>query len=183
MRGAPPAAAMRRCQAMNATSAVAASTSSTAACSGASPRSSTRPLSRHSVPTVAISMPRQSSCCPRAAVAPPGAVTGTNFHDSHSDARQKGTTMKKIERQPNRSTSTPPMLGPMAGASTTPMPKIPLARPCSWGSKARRMMMAGIGCTTPAASPSATRATSTSEKWSARPPSSPPASSSTIVLE
>jgi hypothetical protein len=33
--------------------------------------------------------------------------------------------MKKIERQPNQSTSRPPMLGPMAGASTTPMPNRP----------------------------------------------------------
>ena len=70
--------------------------------------------------------------------------------------------MKKIERQPKASTSRPPTDGPSAGASTTPMPNSPLARPCSCGSKARMMMMAGIGCTTPAASPSATRATSTS---------------------
>ncbi len=70
--------------------------------------------------------------------------------------------MKKIERQPNQSTSTPPIDGPSAGASTTPMPNRPLARPCSLGSKARMMITAGIGCTTPAASPSATRAASTS---------------------
>jgi hypothetical protein len=69
----------------------------------------------------------------------------------------------------------------MAGASTTPMPKMPLARPCSCGSKARRMMMAGMGCTTPAASPSATRAKSTSEKSLARPPTMPPTSSRSIV--
>ena len=43
---------------------------------------------------------------------------------------QKGTTTKKIERQPKASTSTPPTLGPMAGASTTPKPKMPMARPC-----------------------------------------------------
>ena len=35
----------------------------------------------------------------------------------HSDAMQKGITMKKIERQPKASTSRPPMLGPSAGAS------------------------------------------------------------------
>jgi hypothetical protein len=87
---------------------------------------------------------------------------GTKRLASHSETRQNGTTMKKMERQPKPSTSSPPMLGPMAGASTTPMPKMPLARPCSWGSKARRMTMAGIGCSTPAASPSATRAASTS---------------------
>jgi len=69
----------------------------------------------------------------------------------------------------------------MAGASTTPMPKMPLARPCSCGSNARRMMMAGMGCTTPAARPSATRASSTSEKSLASPPATPPPSSSTIV--
>jgi hypothetical protein len=42
------------------------------------------------------------------------------------------------------------------------MPNTLLARPCSCGSKARSMMMAGMGCTTPAASPSTTRAPSTS---------------------
>ncbi len=89
--------------------------------------------------------------------------------------------MKKMERHPNRSTSTPPMLGPSAGASTTPMPNMPLARPCSEGGKARIMMMAGIGCTTPAASPSATRPASTSGKDGEKPPTSPPASSSSMV--
>ena len=53
------------------------------------------------------------------------------------------------------------MLGPTAGASTTPMPNTPIARPCSCGSKARITMMAGIGCMMPAASPSATRIAST----------------------
>ena len=70
--------------------------------------------------------------------------------------------MKKMERQPKMVTSRPPMLGPSAGASTTPMPKMPPARPRSWGAKARMMMTAGMGCTTPAARPSATRAASTS---------------------
>ena len=68
-----------------------------------------------------------------------------------------------------------------AGASTTPMPKMPLARPCSFGRNARRMMMAGIGWTTPAASPSATRAAITSVKYGASPPTMPPAISSSIV--
>ena len=75
--------------------------------------------------------PRQSSPLPRSAATPPGAVVGTNLKASPIEAMQNGTTMKKIDRQPNRSTSTPPMLGPIAGASTTPMPKMPLARPCS----------------------------------------------------
>ena len=83
------------------------------------------------MPAPPSASPRQSSLLPRWAATPPGAVTGTNFQASQSEARQNGTTMKKIERQPNRSTSTPPMLGPIAGASTTPMPKMPLARPCS----------------------------------------------------
>ena len=73
------------------------------------------------------------------------------------------------------------MLGPIAGASTTPMPKMPLARPCSPGSKTRRMMIAGIGCTTPAARPSATRAASTSGKWLAMPPAMPPHINSSIA--
>ena len=81
--------------------------------------------------------------------------------------------MKNKERQPMASTSKPPMLGPMAGASTTPMPNQLLARPCSWVSKARKMMMAGIGCTTPAASPSATRISSTKSKLLDRPPKTP----------
>ena len=53
-------------------------------------------------------------------------------------------------------------LGPMAGASTTPKLKTPIALPCSCDWKARMMMMAGIGCSTPAASPSATLAAITS---------------------
>ena len=89
--------------------------------------------------------------------------------------------MKKMERQPNQSTSSPPMLGPMAGPNTTPMPKMPLARPCSCGRKACRMMTAGIGCTTPAASPSATRATSTSQYSLASPPPMPPTMSSSTA--
>ena len=89
--------------------------------------------------------------------------------------------MKKIERQPNRSTSQPPRLGPSAGAITDPMPNMPIARPCSCGAKTRMMTMAGIGCTTPAASPSATLAASTSEKSLEKPPTRPPASSSHMV--
>ena len=115
------------------------------------------------------------------AAAPPGAVVGTKRADIHSDTRQNGTTMKKIERQPNQSTSTPPRLGPSAGASTTPVPKMPMARPCSCGPNARMMTMAGIGCTTPAARPSATRAASTSSKLLAKPPATPPSNSSHIV--
>ena len=73
------------------------------------------------------------------------------------------------------------MLGPIAGASTTPMPKTPLARPCLSGSKAFRMMIAGIGWTTPAASPSATRAASTRPKRFENPPTMPPAISSSMA--
>ncbi|OQC17296.1 MAG: hypothetical protein BWX79_00372 [Alphaproteobacteria bacterium ADurb.Bin100] len=136
------------------------------------------------MPALASSRPRQSSAAPsRLAATPPGDVTGTKVRASHRDARQNGTTMKKIERQPNQSTSTPPMLGPMAGASTTPMPKMPLARPCSLGSKARRMMIAGIGCTMPAARPSATRAASTQLKSLEKPPTTPPASSRPMQAE
>lgn len=60
---------------------------------------------------------------------PPGAVVGNELPGQPGEATQSGTTMKKIERQPNRSIRTPPILGPMAGASTTPIPKMPLARP------------------------------------------------------
>ena len=155
---------VRRCNHTNSSRASAAPPSR-AALAAVPPCSSTRPLSRHSVPTEASSRPRQSSPEPCGLAAPPpGAVPGTKRCASQSEAMQNGTTMKKIDRQPKPSTSRPPMLGPMAGASTTPMPKMPLARPCSCGSKARRMMMAGMGCTTPAARPSATRAASTSGK-------------------
>jgi triosephosphate isomerase len=75
--------------------------------------------------------------------------------------RQNGTTMKNKARQLIQSTNKPPMLGPSAGANTTPMPKKLLARPCSEVSNARKMMIAGIGWTTPAAKPSVTRAAST----------------------
>ena len=181
MSGSRPCADIRFCHQIKARNETPAPASSNVACSGESPRSATSPFNKHSVPMVPRPSPRQSRLPARAATTPPGAVVGTKRYASAIDAMQNGTTMKKIERQPNRSTSTPPMLGPIAGASTTPIPKRPLARPCSCGSKALRMMMAGIGCTTPAASPSATRATSTSEKLSDRPPARPPSKSSTIV--
>jgi hypothetical protein len=87
---------------------------------------------------------------------------------------QNGITKKKIARQPNKSTSTPPTLGPMAGASTVPKPKMPIARPCSWRAKARMMMTPGKVCSTPAARPSAMRMASTRPKWLDRPPAAPP---------
>ena len=172
------AAPRRRCRTTNHTTATIAPISKPAASGVSPPCSCTRPLSRHKVPKVASTRLGQSSPAPsRFAAAPPGALLGTKRADSHNEARQNGTTMKKIERQPNRSTSTPPKLGPMAGANTAPTPKIPIARPCSCGSKARMITIAGIGCTTPAARPSATRAASTSEKSLDRPPATPPPSS------
>ena len=44
--------------------------------------------------------------------------------------------MKKINRQRFWSTSQPPRIGPMAGATSAAMPKIPSAVPCSLGGKA-----------------------------------------------
>ena len=70
---------------------------------------------------------------------------------------QKGTTTKKIERQPNCSTSTPPSTGAIAGESTTPNPKIPIARPCCSGGNSRMITTFGIGVSMPAATPSSTR--------------------------
>ena len=72
----------------------------------------------------------------------------------------------------------PPTLGPTAGASTTPKPKMPIALPRSPGPNACRMMIAGIGCSTPAARPSATRIASTRSKRGLKPPITPPAISS-----
>ena len=88
--------------------------------------------------------------------------------------------MKKMDRQPNQSTSSPPTDGPTAGARITPTVNSEMARPCSCGWKARMMMMAGMGCSTPAASPSMTRAASTSGKLCATPPRMPPAISTTM---
>ena len=87
-------------------------------------------------------------------------------------------TTKKIERQPNASTRMPPMLGPSAGARTTPKPKMPIALPRSPAPNACRMTIAGIGCSTPAASPSATRIASTRSNHGLKPPTMPPAMSS-----
>ena len=110
----------------------------------------TNPLSSASVPPQAsIRLSQSSGDLSSWAAPPPGALPGTKRADIHNEARQNGTTMEKIERHPNRSTSTPPTLGPSAGASTAPRPKTLMARPCSCGSKARMTMMAGIGCTTP----------------------------------
>ncbi len=67
------------------------------------------------------------------------------------------------------------MAGPTAGASTTPMPNTLIARDCSLRSNAFMMMIAGIGCSTPAARPSATRIASTHSKLQPNPPPMPPA--------
>ena len=177
--GLPRAIALPRCRCRNTNQVNAASAlaSNSAACSDRPSCSCTRPFSRHKVPVLANSRPGQSRAAAlRRAAAPPGAPVGTKRIDIHNATRQNGTTMKKIERQPNHSTSKPPRLGPRAGASTAPSPKMLMARGCSCGSKARMMMMAGIGCTTPAARPSATRAASTSGKTLASPPPIPPAS-------
>ena len=40
-----------------------------------------------------------------------------------------GTLMKKITRQLMESTSSPPSVGPMAGATITPSPYMPIAAP------------------------------------------------------
>ena len=185
MRVAPSASfckscrATRRSHATKATSAPDAVNSKVVATSTLPPCSSTSPLSKHNVPTLASSIPRQSIGAPlRSAATPPGEVVGTNLYAIQIDTRQNGTTIKKMDRHPHKSTSTPPILGPMAGASTTPMPKNPLARPCSVGSNARKIMIAGIGCTTPAASPSITRAASTSPYSLDSPPEIPPIMSS-----
>ena len=181
-RPSADASPRRRWRSTNHTTAASAATSSSATTGVSPPRNCTRPLSRHKVPKLASTRLGQSSPAPsRLAATPPGAEFGTKRADIHNDATQNGTTMKNSERQPNRSTSTPPRLGPSAGASTTPVPNTPIARPCSCGANARRMMMAGIGCTTPAARPSATRAASTSEKSFDRPPTTPPASSTHMV--
>ena len=90
-------------------------------------------------------------------------------------------TTKKIERQPNHSTRTPPTLGPTAGARTTPKPKMPIALPRSPGPNACRTTIAGIGWSTPAASPSATRAPSTRSNQRLKPPTMPPAISTTTA--
>ena len=87
---------------------------------------------------------------------------------------QKGVTTKKIERQPHHSTRMPPTLGPSAGARTTPKPKMPIALPRSPLPNACRMTIAGIGCSTPAARPSATRIASTRSNHGLRPPPMPP---------
>ena len=52
---------------------------------------------------------------------------------SQIDATQKGITMKKMDRQPNQSTSSPPTDGPTAGARITPTVNSEMARPCSCG--------------------------------------------------
>ncbi len=143
------------------------------------PCSSASPFSPSRIVIVTSTRPIRSSRTPVAFTsAPPGALCGSSFHASGSASRQNGEATKKIERHPNHSTSTPPMLGPSAGASTTPKPKSPIARPCSSGLKPRRTMIAGIGCSTPAASPSVTRIASTSSYEFERPPAMLPASSS-----
>ena len=84
---------MRRCSITKPTKASAALPRKTAALLEP-PCSATKPLSRHSVPTVASNRPGQSSVAPRgSAAAPPGALVGTYRRASHNETRQNGTTM------------------------------------------------------------------------------------------
>ena len=56
---------------------------------------------------------------------------------ARSPCAANGSDSRKIERQPNASTSAPPSAGPTAGASTMPKPKRPIARPRSSGGNTR----------------------------------------------
>ena len=102
---APPPAFSRRCQAMKATNATRRRQQQQGRRPAPPPCSSTSPLSRHRVPALPSSRPRQSRPAAALGRRAAGRGDGHELKASHSEARQNGTTMKKIERQPNQSTS------------------------------------------------------------------------------
>ncbi len=87
----------------------------------------------------------------------------------------------KIDRQPKASMSTPPSAGPTAGASTTPKPKIPIARPrCSTGYTSNTAIIDN-GCMMPAAAPCNTRAAISDSVLQLSAPRSDAARNTTMV--
>src|SRR5436190_4270827 len=86
------------------------------------------------------------------------ACRGSVVAPSARPAMQNGTVSRKIERQPNASRRTPPIAGPMAGASTMPKPYSAIARPRSSTGYTRKSTIMASGCNTPAHAPCTTRA-------------------------
>lgn len=120
------------------------------ACGAVSSPISTRPFNRKRMAAPIHSRPSQSS---GSAGARSFGMTGMYLRIRARAPRQNGTTTKKIARQPNSSTSSPPTVGTRAGAITTPKPKIPIARPCSSRGNIRITITLGIGMSMPAATP------------------------------
>ena len=90
---------------------------------------------------------------------PPPRGPGRKRQPSTRPATQKGSGSKKIERQPKLSSSMPPMLGPIAGTSTMPRPKRPIALPRRSGGNTSNKAIIASGCRMPAAPPCSTRET------------------------
>ena len=59
---------------------------------------------------------------------------------------KKGCGSRKIERQPKVCSRMPPMLGPIAGTSTMPKPKMPIALPRRSGGKTSNRAIIASGC-------------------------------------
>ena len=86
-----------------------------------------------------------------------------------------------MARQPNASISKPPAAGPIAGASTTPKPNSPMARPrCSSGKTSNNAII-DSGCITPAAIPCSTRAAMSDSVFQLAAPRSDAEKNKTIV--
>ena len=74
-----------------------------------------------------------------------------------------GMLIKKIQRHRLLSTSRPPRIGPSAGATTSAMPKIPSAVPCSLGGKVLNSIAEPSGCAMPPPNPCSARAAMSSQ--------------------
>src|ERR1700723_3117333 len=80
-----------------------------------------------------------------------------------------GTLMKKIQRHEKLSVIQPPSVGPMMGATTTPIPYTAIAMPCLLRGKLSTRMAWEIGCRPPPPAPCRTRKKMSRKRLGARP--------------
>ena len=76
---------------------------------------------------------------------------------SASDSRPTGTLRKKIHRHPTESVSSPPSVGPSAGATTTAIPYTANAMPRCFGANVSARMDCSLGASPPPPAPCSTR--------------------------
>ncbi len=93
-----------------------------------------------------------------------------------------GTLMMKISRQSTYSTSAPPSVGPMAGATTTPSPYMPIAVPIRAGGTIWKSSVIVATGSTPPGIACRTRKAIMLSRFQARPQSPDPTANPTIEM-